>query len=129
MRSQLETELNHLPLAVLPLSQRVKKPHLTTWTTYREKPRNAEPTLTGSTIHNAKGLEFDTVLLALATKLRKMNGLDVPDECAQGLNCEARRVLYMGASRTKRVLAIGAGPHAHRVGSIMRERDVPVELR
>jgi ATP-dependent exoDNAse (exonuclease V) beta subunit len=74
-------------------------------------------------------MEFDAVLLALPTELRKTNGLDVLNEWEQYLNREARRVLYVGASRAKRVLAIGAGPHAERVETILQDRHVPVDLR
>lgn len=128
-RRQLKAELDHLSISLLPLPHWVKKPHPATWAAYREKPNNAERVLVSSTVHSAKGMEFGAVLLVLPANLRKTNGLDVLDECSQGLNREARRVLYVGASRAKRVLAIGAGSYAHRVESIMRERDVPVELR
>lgn len=128
-RRQLKTELERLPISLLPLQHWVKKPHPATWAAYREKSSNAKEVLVGSTVHSAKGMEFDAVLLALPANLRKTNGLDVLDECSQDLNREARRVLYVGASRAKRVLAIGAGPHVDRVESIMRERDVPIELR
>jgi superfamily I DNA/RNA helicase len=74
-------------------------------------------------------MEFDAVLLALPAGLRKTNGLDVLDEWEQGLNREARRVLYVGASRARRVLAFGAGSHTERVQTILRDRGVDVESR
>ena len=127
-RSHLKAILEPLPIASLPIHRRVKKPTATVWLACEGVPGTPAP-LASATVHGAKGMEFDAVLLALPTELRKTNGLDVLNEWEQYLNREARRVLYVGASRAKRVLAIGAGPHAERVETILQDRHVPVDLR
>lgn len=128
-RGQLKAMLEPLPIAALALPQRVKKPTATVWAACAGAPGTAAPSLASATVHGAKGMEFDAVLLALPAELRKTNGLDVLDEWEQGVNREARRVLYVGASRAKRVLAFGAGPHAERVETILQDRGVDVESR
>jgi len=129
VRDQLKMTLCSLPITALPLPQRVKKPTASVWEACEEARATTALSLTGATVHSAKGMEFGAVLLTLPAKLRKTSGLDLLNEWEQGLNSEARRVMYVGASRAKRVLAIGTEFHAERVESILRYHQVPVESR
>lgn len=128
-RGQLKATLESLPIGFVSLPQRVKKPTDAVWAACNVALEATAPSLACHTVHGAKGMEFEAVLLVLPAQLRKANGLDVLDEWEQGLNREARRVLYVGASRAQRVLAFGAGPHAPRVEAILRDRGVAVEAR
>ncbi|WP_274562401.1 UvrD-helicase domain-containing protein [Streptomyces spiramyceticus] len=68
-----------------------------------------------STIHGAKGLEFPAVALVLSDRLRKDDTTQrtVLDDWEQGYGTEARRVLYVGASRAQQLLMLVV-PAAHR---------------
>lgn len=127
-RSQLKASLGSLPIGCLAVAQRVKKPAAAVWDACSAGPILSAPTLSSGTIHGAKGMEFDAVLLMIPPNLRKINGLDVLDECEQGINSEARRVLYVGASRARRMLAFGVGPHSARVRTILGE-GTAIEIR
>jgi DNA helicase-2/ATP-dependent DNA helicase PcrA len=128
-RRQLQATLETLQFSSLPLPQRLKKPTPAVWLACAEPARIADPVLASATIHGVKGMEFDAVLLALPAALRKTSGLDVLDEWEQGASRESRRVLHVGASRAKRVLAFGAGPHAERLSTILRASHVDVDSR
>jgi len=128
-RDQLTATLDDLPIPRLAIPQQVKKPNASVWEASTAAPHAMAQTLRCDTVHGAKGMEFEAVLLALPAALRKTNGLDVLDEWEQGLNREPRRVLYVGASRARRILAFGAGPYADRVEAILRSRGAMVEAR
>jgi superfamily I DNA/RNA helicase len=61
-----------------------------------------------SHIHGVKGEEFDGVILALPSRARA--GVHVLDDWEQEINSEARRVLYVGASRAKKALVLVVPP-------------------
>ena len=74
------------------------------------------------TIHSSKGKEYDAVLLALP-KTGPHVGLD---DWEAGVNSEPRRVLYVGASRARLLLAFGAGSQATRIADRLRADNVSV---
>lgn len=102
-RSQLRASLDPLPIGCLAVGQRVKKPVAAVWDACSAGPTLPAPTLSSETIHGAKGMEFEAVLLVIRPNLHKTNGLDVLDECEQRINSEACRVLYVGASGSSHV--------------------------
>lgn len=61
-----------------------------------------------STVHRAKGLEFDTVLLPSATENAYPGWIpkDTPDVEVQARRAESKRLLYVALSRPKRKLII-----------------------
>jgi hypothetical protein len=73
-------------------------------------------------------MEFDAVLLALPPTLSKVGELDLLEQWKGSLNREARRVLYVGASPARHVLAIGAGAHDDRISAILTTATVPVRV-
>ncbi|MDR1187381.1 MAG: ATP-dependent helicase [Bifidobacteriaceae bacterium] len=78
-------------------------------------------------VHAVKGAEFDAVILALPT--RAQGDTHVLDDWESGANTEQRRVLYVGASRAKKLVVLVVGPK--REGQLIRilERDgVPFEM-
>ena len=123
-RELVARTLAGLPRACCPLGTSLKKPDPGTWSYRMAEPR--PDSLAHDRIHGCKGCEFSAVLLSL-NSLRKENGRDVLDEWADGANTEARRVLYVGASRAKHLLAFG-GPDdvVDRVCQLLRQATVPI---
>ena len=84
-----------------------------------------------ATVHSVKGQEFGAVLLSIPKRLRRdSSNLTVLDHWEQDLVSEARRVLYVGASRPADLLALSVSPAAReQVVSVLTERDIEyVEL-
>lgn len=127
-RQIMKRVLQPLAFPMVEVSQRLKKPTDGVW-----EQCNAvwdQPgVLASDTIHGVKGGEAAAVLVALPDTLRKIKGKDVLDNIEEGNNTEARRVLYVGASRAKDVLAFGAGRHAARLAAILGTSGVAVEIR
>lgn len=115
-----------LPLPSVSLSNRVKKPSDDAWTIYT----SVDPErLRYETIHGAKGAEFPAVVVCLPASLPKRDGTDVLEDWASGTNSEARRVLYVGASRAERILAIAAGTHTARIEGLLALSGTATEIR
>ena len=85
--------------------------------------------LRAATIHSVKGLEFDSVLLAFEKRLVAAEGdLNVLAAWEQQVDQEAKRVLYVGATRAKRTLALAVTrAQASQVMRILSSHGVPVE--
>lgn len=85
--------------------------------------------LKASTIHGVKGMEFSAVLLALPSKLLKDDeGWTVFDDWEKNRKSEPKRVLYVGATRAQRILALAVSPaQAERVSSILKRDGVPTQ--
>jgi DNA helicase-2/ATP-dependent DNA helicase PcrA len=82
-----------------------------------------------ATIHSVKGREFPTVIVVLPKKLRTEDGRHVLDHWDQALPSEARRVLYVGASRAQTLLILAVhADHANRVVGLLKRDEVPCEL-
>ncbi|WP_460581647.1 3'-5' exonuclease [Gordonia jinhuaensis] len=60
-------------------------------------------------IHGVKGDEFDAVVLAISDPVRGQP--HVLDDWHNGRNSELRRVLYVGASRARKVLILVIPPN------------------
>lgn len=69
------------------------------------------------------------MLVALPGALPKTAGYDVLDNWEMDIDSEARRVVYVGASRAVRLLAIGAGNHAARIEALLAAHEVAFEAR
>ena len=124
-RAVLTEILAPLSLEHAALSDRVKKPNPAVWDqcTQTDAPR---PELRCSTVHAAKGAEFGAVLVALPAVLRTVDDRTVLDDWTGGFNTEPRRVLYVAASRAKKLLAFGAGPHqSHAFAELLTAAGVP----
>ncbi len=124
-RTMLAEALPGLPLAVVPLGSRVKRPDQAVWdrgvggitTTAR---------LAADPVHQVKGREFPAVLVALY-RLPSTGGRNVLDDWDEGLATEARRVLYVAASRAERLVAFGGQAETmKRVRAILEKSDVPL---
>lgn len=124
-RTMLAEALTGLPLGVLPLGSRVKRPDQEVWdrgvggttTTAR---------LAADPVHQVKGREFPAVLVALY-RLPSTGGRNVLDDWDEGQATEARRVLYVAASRAERLVAFGGQAQTiKRVRAILEKSDVPL---
>jgi hypothetical protein len=127
-RQIMQRVLYPLAVPMVELSQRLKKPTEDVWEQCHTT-ENQPGVLASDTIHGVKGSEAEAVLVALPDVLRKTDGKDVLDNIEAGHNTEARRVVYVGASRAMKVLAFGAGGHAARIAAILGSGGVAVELR
>lgn len=127
-RAVLAEILDPLPLDHAALGDRVKKPDLAVWARCVQADV-APPGLPCSTVHAAKGAEFEAVLVALPNVLRTLNNRTVLDDWAAGFNTEPRRVLYVAASRAKKLLAFGAGTHQARIVALLTAANVPNTCR
>lgn len=126
-REVMQKVLQPLSVPMVDLSQRLKKPTETVWE--QCQPADAAPVvLATDSIHAVKGSEAPAVFVALPNNLRKVDGKDVLDNLKEDHNTEARRVLYVGASRATTVLAFGAGTHAERLAAILSAGGVAVEI-
>lgn len=75
-------------------------------------------------VHAVKGAEFDAVIYAVPGQAR--NGVHVLDDWKDGRNTEARRVLYVGVSRARRLVVLVVPPsRASRLVEILKRDGVP----
>jgi DNA helicase-2/ATP-dependent DNA helicase PcrA len=89
--------------------------------------RPAPTTLRWATIHEAKGRDYDAVCLVVPRPRKPLP--DVVDLWEAGVDDEALRVLYVGATRAKRLLALAieADDRLGRVRAILDKHAVPHE--
>ncbi len=88
-------------------SSAIRTPTERSWRAVVTLPEPVEDAIRSSTIHGVKGQEFDAVLLAIPESLRRDgDNLTVLDHWEQDCPTEARRVLYVGASRASNLLAV-----------------------
>jgi DNA helicase-2/ATP-dependent DNA helicase PcrA len=120
-RRVLTEILSPLPMGHRNLSTQLKAPTELVWTHCVAERTHHDNALTFETIHGAKGCEYKAVLLALPSILKRTLGKDVLDDWNGTNTTEPRRVLYVGASRARKLLAIGAGPHSDRVSKILQD--------
>jgi DNA helicase II / ATP-dependent DNA helicase PcrA len=105
----------------------IKAPPDSAWPTSDEEASAAFPF---ATIHSVKGREFPTAVVVLPQNLRLDSaGQHVLDHWDQGIGSEARRVLYVGASRaqTLLILAVHIG-HANRVAELLKRDGVLFDM-
>jgi DNA helicase-2/ATP-dependent DNA helicase PcrA len=83
-----------------------------------------------ATIHSVKGREFPTVVVILPKNLREdATNQHILDHWDQGTGSEARRVLYVGASRAQTLLILAVHTdHANRVAGLLKRDGVPYDL-
>jgi hypothetical protein len=81
-------------------------------------------------IHSVKGREFPSVVVALPQRLiPDADRLDVLDHWDRGKPSEARRVLYVGASRAQRLLILAVHTaHRDRVATLLKRDGVLYDL-
>ena len=79
-----------------------------------------------STIHSVKGQEFPCVVVVLPEELyRDSSGQHVLDHWEQDTGSEPRRVLYVGASRARKLLILAVhNDHFERVSRILKDDGV-----
>ncbi len=94
----------------------------TEWTTVREV---ADGTLKYQTIHSAKGGQWESVLL----RLEGSHGIKALRDWHSGIASEERRVLYVGASRPERFLALAVGqPNLPLLRDVLERDAIPFSL-
>jgi DNA helicase-2/ATP-dependent DNA helicase PcrA len=98
-----------------------------TWPTPDEEASTVFPF---ATIHSVKGREFATAVVVLPQNLRlDSNNQHVLDHWEHGKDTEARRVLYVGASRAQTLLILAVHTdHANRVAGLLKRDGVPYDL-
>jgi superfamily I DNA/RNA helicase len=95
--------------------------------TWPELPSSATSTLPYSTVHAFKGLQRDCVALVIP-KSRRDESVDGVAQWANELPGESRRVLYVGASRAKKVLILAVHGSRYDLVRTTLDRDsVPYE--
>jgi len=100
----------------------LKAPPESTWPTSDEE---ASPAFPFATIHSVKGREFPTVVVVLPKNLREDGGQHVLDHWDRDTDSEARRVLYVGASRSQTLLILAVHTdHANRVAGLLKRDGV-----
>lgn len=107
------------PSVSLPnLGQRLATPSATDWSTLTPDPPDG---LLWGTIHSAKGREFHAVALVIPRQLiADDNGMTALDLWEAGQDGESRRVLYVGATRARRLLIAAVhADHASRVATML----------
>lgn len=105
----------------------LKAPQESTWPTFG---KDASVAFRFGTIHSVKGREFPTVVVVLPKGLREgeTDGY-VLDHWGQGVGSEARRVLYVGASRAQTLLILAVHTdHANRVAGLLKRDGVNYDL-
>lgn len=120
------------PVGVIPkdnagLGSFLKAPQESAWPTPDE---DAPAMFPFGTIHSVKGREFPTVVVVLPKSLREdeTDG-HVLDHWDQGVGSEARRVLYVGASRAQTLLILAVHTdHANRVAGLLKRDGVNYDL-
>lgn len=91
-----------------------------------EKAPSAEYQYEHSNIHQFKGMETDSVTLIIPHGWQTRKTLQ---EWREGIGSEARRVLYVGASRAKRLLILAVhNEHLREVKEILERDNVPLAL-
>lgn len=83
---------------------------------------NAPTTIPWGTIHSVKGREFDAVVLVIPNQLTPdAEGNTCLDLWSQGIDGESRRVLYVGATRARRLLVVAVHEsHEGRVAGLLQ---------
>jgi ATP-dependent DNA helicase UvrD/PcrA len=118
------------PAGVIPkdsLGTALKAPPEAAWPTPDD---SAPAAFTFATIHSTKGREFSTVVVVVPKHLREEEASQhVLDYWEQGLPSEARRVLYVGASRAQTLLILAVhADHADRVHGLLKRDGVLCEM-
>jgi superfamily I DNA/RNA helicase len=105
-----------------------------TWRLLLRRPRSRKDldpqVLTISPIYSVKRREFPTVVVVLPQDLRTDTAKQhVLDHWDQGTASEARRVLYVGASRAQTLLILAVHTdHANRVAELLKRDGIPYDL-
>lgn len=83
-----------------------------------------------ATIHSVKGREFPTAIVVVPQSLRQDDDNEhVLDHWEHGRDTEARRVLYVGASRAQTLLILAVHTdHANRVAGLLKRDGVLYDL-
>jgi hypothetical protein len=98
------TELPLIPT----LANRLAKPKASIWSAWVSRSEDVlvpeVEAVKWTHVHAVKGDEFDAVIYALPS--RAVDGSHVLDDWEQGNNTEVRRVLYVGVSRARQLVAL-----------------------
>lgn len=118
------------PVGITPkdnLGAFLKAPPDSAWLTSDE---DASAVFPFATVHSVKGREFPTAVVVLPQNLRVDSaGQHVLDHWDQGIGSEARRVLYVGASRAQTLLIRAVHTdHANRVAELLKRDGVLYDL-
>lgn len=105
----------------LSLSNRVQRPSTEAWDHLRRFGGSSDAILQSSTVHSAKGGEWEAVLLSLDEN-------PPIDAWVKALDCEDRRVFYVGASRASKMLIVHVVPELlPRISDGLGYHDLDVE--
>jgi superfamily I DNA/RNA helicase len=111
IRMAVAALLANVNLGFTPTGQRFRKADSADWKAFVkvEKAVDDSLELTGTHIHSFKGAECDAVLLDIEDEAKGTRP-HVIDLWASDTTHEARRVLYVGASRARRLLMLAVAP-------------------
>jgi superfamily I DNA/RNA helicase len=119
LRELIRSEMAGLREPTANLANILRRPKDHTWQRFQEVEAQIGSSHQFSTIHGAKGGEWDAVLLAICFNQSL-------DSWEYDQICEKRRVLYVGASRARKLLAFAVEPsQANQVLRILDASRVP----
>lgn len=132
LREFINGQFGALPIPLVPrLGSLLKRPQDNLWNYWtksvEENVSRDGDAIGWSNIHGVKGAEFEAVLLALPQRTRP-GSAHVLDDWQTNTSSEQRRVLYVGASRARKLLMLGVGKkYATQLLSILDRDSVPYE--
>lgn len=123
-------DATELPL-ISTLANRLAKPKENIWNAWMSRSEDVllpeVKAVRWTHVHAVKGDDFDAVIYALPS--RAVDGSHVLDDWEQGNNTEARRVVYVGASRARQLVALVVPPgRMDQLKRILDRDKVPYEV-
>jgi DNA helicase II / ATP-dependent DNA helicase PcrA len=129
IRAVLDDTLARIPLEHTPVAVRFKTLDAADWLFWQQAMTTSGENVAVSAahIHSVKGSERDAVLLEIESE-PKGSRPHVIDLWKSRDTSESRRVLYVGASRARRLLALAVPPkHLDSLREVLDASDIPVE--
>lgn len=128
LRSTIEKTNWPAGVSLKDLSAQLRAPTNAEWLASSSQPDAHVGQIQGGTVHSAKGHEYTAVVLILPERLLPdAEGRNVLELWEQDLEGEARRVLYVGASRAERLLIFAVHKsHFQRVKTLLENDRVPL---
>jgi superfamily I DNA/RNA helicase len=127
LRDLLRNLLQDCPIALENLSNQFRRPSEVAWDFFLQCRSHPIQTLHFDTIHGAKGGEWEAVLLDVASAASESPLLV---DWEKDFNSERRRVLYVGVTRAKKVIALSTcQENVKQLESILIGNNVPYRTK
>ena len=124
----IRTRFVDISIPLVALGHRFQKIKVEDWTFWQASVFNGIPGLPSLHIHAVKGREFDAVMLDIPNK-RRPGKAHVLDDWETKVLSEPLRVLYVGASRARRLLVLATTPrHEEQIRRILESNGIDAEF-